>query len=183
MPVDASNLKISPFFTPKVHSRVCWVIWIILQFQRTTIENTRIDAVDAINMINIIDYINQYTDNLYNQSDQLTLHTSSTQLQHCCSLFRFAWLIKVRSIIMLHPVSSCWYAHLCLIFCFCLPLNPTVVPTAEVIMLSQQRMDHCCVYYGQMFIPGFLLLTEPSSCVPVAINCNKEDLSIMSSLT
>ena len=44
-------------------------------------------------------------------------------------------------------------------------------------------MDYCCVYHVQLFLPGFILLTEPSSCVKGAINCNKEDLEIMSSLT
>ena len=34
-----------------------------------------------------------------------------------------------------------------------------------------------------MFLLGFLLLTEPSSCVPGYIYCNKEDLTIMSCLT
>ena len=34
-----------------------------------------------------------------------------------------------------------------------------------------------------MFLPGFLLLTEPSSCVLGDIKCNKEDLTIMSSIT
>ena len=34
-----------------------------------------------------------------------------------------------------------------------------------------------------MFFPGFLLLTETSYCVTVDINCNKEDLTIMSSVT
>ena len=33
-----------------------------------------------------------------------------------------------------------------------------------------------------MFLPGFLLLTQPSSYVPVEIKCNKEDLKIVSSL-
>ena len=34
-----------------------------------------------------------------------------------------------------------------------------------------------------MFIYGFLILTETSDCVPVDINCNKEDMTIMSGLT
>ena len=33
-----------------------------------------------------------------------------------------------------------------------------------------------------MFLPGFLLLTDPYSCVPGDINCNKEDMKTMSSL-
>ena len=82
-----------------------------------------------------------------------------------------------------NTVSSCWYTHPFFIFFFFLPLNPTVVPTAEVIMFSQLGMDYCCVYHGQLFLPGFILLTEPSSCVPGAINCNKEGRKIMSSLT
>ena len=44
-------------------------------------------------------------------------------------------------------------------------------------------MSYCCVSHGQLFLPGFLPLTEPFSCVPGAINCNKEDLTIMSSVT
>ena len=83
----------------------------------------------------------------------MTLHTSPTQLHHCCYLFRFAWLIKVRIIVVLHPVSSCWYNHLCFLFFFFLTLNPTVVPTAEVRILSQKRMDYCCVSHGQFFSP------------------------------
>ena len=67
--------------------------------------------------------------------------------------------------------------------CFCLPLNHTLVPTEEVILISQQGMDYCCVYRGQLFLPGFLLLIEPSSFVPGDINCNKEDLKIISSVT
>ena len=55
------------------------------------------------------------------------------------------------------PVSSCWYSHFWFIFCFCLPLNPTVIPTSEVILLSQRDLDYCCVYHGQLFLPGFLL--------------------------
>ena len=82
-----------------------------------------------------------------------------------------------------NPVSSCWYNHLCFIFCFCLPLNPTLVTTTEVILLSQQGMDYCCVYHGLNFLPGFILLTEPSSCVTGAINDKKEDMKIMSSVT
>ena len=58
-----------------------------------------------------------------------------------------------------------------------------MVPTAEVILLSQIGMDYCCVYHGQLFLPEFLLLTEPSSFVPGNINCNKEDMKIMSSIT
>ena len=50
-------------------------------------------------------------------------------------------------------------------------------------LLSKIGIYYCFVYHGQLFLPGFLLLTEPSSCVPGAINCNKEDLTIMSSLT
>ena len=84
---------------------------------------------------------------------------------------------------MLYPVSYCWYAHRCFIFCFYLKLNPKVVPTAEVRLISQQGMYYCCVYHSQLFLRGFLLLTEPSSCVPGDINCNKEDLTIVSSVT
>ena len=54
-----------------------------------------------------------------------------------------------------------------------------VLPTAEVRLLSQQGMDYCCVYHGQLFLPGFILLTEYYYCVPGAINCTKEDLKIM----
>ena len=44
-------------------------------------------------------------------------------------------------------------------------------------------MDYCCVYNGQLFLPVFFLLTERFSCVTGAINLNKEDMKIMSSLT
>ena len=82
-----------------------------------------------------------------------------------------------------NPVSSCWCAHLWFIFFFCLSINTTVVPTEEVRLISQRVMDYCCVYHGQLFIPVFLILTEPFSCVPGAINCNKEDLTIISNVT
>ena len=100
MLVNASNLEKFPFYTPKVHPGVCWAIWIILQLQRTAIENARIDTIDAIDLINIIDCINQYEENWYNQSDRLTLQTSPTQLHHCCFLFIFSWLIKLSSIVV-----------------------------------------------------------------------------------
>ena len=57
-----------------------------------------------------------------------------------------------------------------------------MVPTAEVILLSQQGMAYCCVFTDELFLPGFILLTETSSCVPGAINCNKENLKTFSSL-
>ena len=180
IPVNASNLKNFPIFTPKGHPRVCWVILIILQLHRTVTENSRIDT---INTFDRIDCINEYEDNRYNQSDQLTLQTLPTQWRHCCFIFWFAWLIKVSSIFCYNPVSSFWYGHLCFIFCLWLPLNPTVVPTAEVRLISQQGMGYWCVYHGHMFLPVFILLTEPSSCVSGAINCNKEDLTIMPSVT
>ena len=82
-----------------------------------------------------------------------------------------------------NPVSSCWYAHLCFIFCFYLTLNSTAVPTAEVRLISQQGMDYCCVYHGQMFLHVFLLLPEYSSCIPGSVNCKKYDLTIISSVT
>ena len=50
-------------------------------------------------------------------------------------------------------------------------------------MIYQQGMTYCCVSRGQLFLTGFILLMEPSSCVPGYINCNKEDMKIMSSLT
>ena len=56
-----------------------------------------------------------------------------------------------------------------------------MVPTAEVRLLSQQGMVYCFIYHGQLFLPGFIPLTESSSCVPGAINCNKENMTIMSS--
>ena len=58
-----------------------------------------------------------------------------------------------------------------------------MVPTAEVGLLSQRGIYYCCVYHCELFLTGLLLLTEPYSCVPGAINCNKEDLKIMPSLT
>ena len=136
--------------------------------------------IDTINTIDRINCINQYKDNQY---DQFTLKTSPTQLQQCCSLFRCDWLVKVRSIVVLHLVLSCWHTHLCFLFCFCLPLNPTVETTSEVILLSQGGIYYFNVSHGQLFLPGFLLLTEPSSCVSGDINHNKEYLTIMSSIT
>ena len=50
-------------------------------------------------------------------------------------------------------------------------------------LLSQQGMDYCCVYHGQLFLPRFILLTKLSSCVPGDINCNNKGLTIMSSVT
>ena len=84
---------------------------------------------------------------------------------------------------MLHTVSSCWYAHGYFIFFFCLPLNNTVVPTSEVRLIYQRGMDYFCVYQGQLFLPGFLLLKEPSSRVLGDINRNKDDMTTMSSVT
>ena len=152
MPVTSESL---PLFTPKGYLWVCWVLLIILQFQCTAIENT---GIDTINMIDRIDCINKYKDNRCEWSDRLTLQTSPTHLHHCCLLLWFAWLIKLRSIVVLHPVSLCWYAHICFNFFFCLPLNTTAVSTAEVRLLSQQGMDYWCVYWGELFLPGFPLL-------------------------
>ena len=83
---------------------------------------------------------------------------------------------------MLHIVSYCWYDHLCFILFFYFTPNPTVVPAAEVILLSKPVMDYFCVYNGQLFIPVFILLTENYSCVTGYINCNKEDMTIMSGI-
>ena len=44
-------------------------------------------------------------------------------------------------------------------------------------------MAYCCVSRGQLFLTGFILLIEPSYCVPGAIKCNKQYLIIVSSLT
>ena len=107
MPVNTSNLENVTIY-PKCHPRICWVIWIILQLKRTTIENSRINTIDTINTIDIIDCINQYEDNRYNKSYRLKLQTSPTQLHYYCFLFRFSLLIKVRIIVVLHPVSSFW---------------------------------------------------------------------------
>ena len=77
--LNASNLEKLPFFTSKVHPRVCWDILIILQLQRTAIDNARIDTIDTINTINTIDTINriicinQYGDNKYDRSNRLEL--------------------------------------------------------------------------------------------------------------
>ena len=79
-------------------------------------------------------------------------------------------------------MSSCWYSQLCFLFCIFWPLKPIVAPTAEVILLSQRVIDYCCVSHYQLFLTGFLLLPEPSSCVTGAINYTKEDTTIMSSL-
>ena len=142
-----------------------------------------IDVIDTIDTIDIIDCIGQYEDNWYYQSDPLSLQTSPTQLQQCWFLFRFEFFIKLRSIAMFHPVSSCWYAHLWFLVRLCFSLNTKVVPTAEVGLLSQIVMAYCCVSRGKTFLPGFLLLTDPYSCVPGDINCNNKDLAIVSSLT
>ena len=84
---------------------------------------------------------------------------------------------------MLHKVPYCWYTHLFFLFCFCLPLNPRVVPTEEVRPLSQIGMSYCCVFHGRLFLTVFILLIQPSYCVPGAIKCTKEDLTKISSLT
>ena len=107
MPVNASNIKNFNLFTPKVYPRVCLVIWIIHQLQRTLIENAMINTIDTIDTINTIDTIdrtdciNQYEYNRYNWTDKLTLQTSPTQWHHCCLLFLFAWLIRVKIIVVL----------------------------------------------------------------------------------
>ena len=56
IPVNASNLQNFLLFTPKGHPRLCLVIWIIPQFQRTSNNNARIDTIDTID---VIDYNNQ----------------------------------------------------------------------------------------------------------------------------
>ena len=99
------------------------------------------------------------------------------------SFFYLPYWFKIISIVVLHTVLSCWYAHLCLIFFFCLPnqsysdthiIGKTDLPMKNGLLLCISRWA---------FSSGFILLTEPSSCVPGDINCNKEDLTIMSSLT
>ena len=65
MQVNASNLKKFYFFTPKGHLRACWFILIILQLQRTAIENPRINTIDMIDEIERINFINKYEDNRY----------------------------------------------------------------------------------------------------------------------
>ena len=119
-PVNANNPEKSPLFTPKSHPRVCWAILIILQLQGTVIENARINTIntlDTIDTIDRIDRINQYKYNRYDWYDQLTLQTSPTQWHHCCFLFRFSWLIKVRSIFLLQSsVVFLVHSHLIHIF-------------------------------------------------------------------
>ena len=61
MLVNISNLERSPHFILKYHPRACWVIWIILQLQNTTMENNRIHKIDRIYCID------QYEDNLYDK--------------------------------------------------------------------------------------------------------------------
>ena len=78
----------------------------MLRLQLTLVENARIDNINkiyTIDTINIINHINQYEDNTYDRYDQLTLQPSPTQLHQYCLLFRFALLIKVRSIVVLQP--------------------------------------------------------------------------------
>ena len=111
------------------------------------------------------------------------MKTSPTQLHQCCFFFLLLLLIKVRIIVVLHPVSSCWYSHLFLLIFFCLTINNKVVLTLEVGLFSQRGMAYSCVSHGQLFLPGFLLLIEPYSLVSGAIKCNKEYLTTMSSLT
>ena len=104
MPVNASNPEKLSLFTTKGHPIVCCVVLTILQLQRIVIENDRIDTIGTINTIdtiNRIDCINQYKDNQYDLSDQLTLQNSPTQWHHCCFIFRFSWLIEVRIIVLL----------------------------------------------------------------------------------
>ena len=101
MPVNASNLEKFPLFTPKFHTRVWCVVWIILQLQRTVIENSGSDTIDIINTIDRIDCKYHYEYNRYDRSNILALQTSSTQWHHCCFIFRFAWFIKVVSIVVL----------------------------------------------------------------------------------
>ena len=43
-------------------------------------------------------------------------------------------------------------------------------------------MTDCCAYHVQMILPGFLLIIEPFSFVPGVINCNKEDMTIITGL-
>ena len=123
MRVNASNFKKLTLLIPKCHPRVCWVIWIIPQMQRTEIENARIDKINTINMINTIDRIdcnNQYEENWYDRYDQLTLQTSPNQWHHSCFLFRFSWLVNIRSIVVLQYsviLLVCSYLlHLLLLF-------------------------------------------------------------------
>ena len=151
--------KSSPFLPEKVIPEFIGLFE--LSFSCSTIQLRTLWLIRLIRSIRFtesIATINKKTIRYY-WYDQLTLQTSSNQWHHCCLIFRFSLLIKVRSIVVYNPVSSCWYAHLCFIFCFCLPLNPTVVPIEEAIMLSQRGMDYCCIYQNKMFIPGLLLLT------------------------
>ena len=62
MPVNASNLEKFSFLTPKVYTRVCGAICVILQLQGAAIKNARIDTIDTIDTI---DCINKYEDNRY----------------------------------------------------------------------------------------------------------------------
>ena len=50
----------------------------------------------------------------------------------------------------------------------------TSIPTRNVLLLCISR---------SYFFPSFLLLPESFYCVPGAINCNKDDLKIMSNFT
>ena len=58
-----------------------------------------------------------------------------------------------------------------------------MLPKAEVRPPPQRVMGYYCVYHGQFFLPGFLLLTQPASFVTGDINCKNKDMTIMSSLT
>ena len=84
--------KKSPFLPQKCYPRDCWVVYIILQFQRATIENASINMIDTINAVDKIDgiyCIDQYKYNQYNLYCWLKLQTSPTQLNHWYLIFDF----------------------------------------------------------------------------------------------
>ena len=147
---NASNLKNFPLFTPKGHPIICWVIWIILQLQRNSIENSRINTINTIDTIVRIYWSNQYEDNQYDWSDLLTLQTSLTQLNHCCFLFRFGQLIKVRIIVVLQSsllfLARSPLLHFLLLFAIELysgtqSRGETALPTRNGLLVYISRSD------------------------------------------
>ena len=159
IPVNAINLEKFPLFTPKDHPRVCWVVWIILQLQRTVIEDTRVDTINMINTIDTIDRIdciNQYKDNWWDLYDQLTLQNSPTQWNHCYILFRFSWLIKVKIIVVLqYSVILLVRSHLLHLFILFATQSyggthsrgETALPIRNGLLLCISRSDvSSCIY-------------------------------------
>ena len=92
--------KVPPFY-PKISSQS---LLVHLNYTSVTAhcDLERQDWYDQYDRYNWHHWLhNEYEDNQYDRSDKLTLHTSPTQWHHCCFLFRFPWMIKVSSIVVL----------------------------------------------------------------------------------